>query len=100
MNAPRPDWHLDRRITGALAFAFVMQFGATVYWGASMAAQVETNETNNATNTRHVEGLNAGQREIAEALSGISAQMGFLLAQYGRLARRLDAGTADYGGGR
>ena len=94
------DWHIDRRITGALALVFLLQFGATVYWSASLAAQVETNETNISTNVRHVEGLTAGQREIAETLSTISAQMSFLLSQYSQLARRLDAGAAGYGGGR
>ena len=100
MNARRPDWHLDRRISVALIFAFVMQFGATVYWGASMAAQVATNEDNIATTTRHVEGLNAGQREIAEAQSGLSAQMGFLLGPYGQLDLRVDAGAGGMVGGR
>ena len=46
MTDRRSDWHIDRRITVVLILGFAMQFGATVYWGASMAAQVATNETN------------------------------------------------------
>ena len=93
-------WCRANSISIALAGVVAANAAGAAWWSASMAAQVGTNETNVATNTRHVEGLRAGQRGIAETLASLGAKMDSLMVQTAMMARRLDAGASGYGGGR
>ena len=75
-----------------LISAFLLQFGSTVYWVASIDIEVKSSRTEIIKNTRRIDELSRDANGVAVGLAGVRATLSALVTQVERLNNRLDNG--------
>lgn len=68
INKDEAKWHLDKRVPIALIVAILVQCGTGIWWGATMAARVDSNE-------RRIVQLEANSQKMADSFTTMNAQM-------------------------
>ncbi len=61
-------WHLDKRVPIALIVTIMLQCGAGIWWGATMAARLDNQE-------RRIESLENRGQKMSESFSNMNNQM-------------------------
>lgn len=89
MEQIQREWHLDRKVTLGLILAILLNAGSSVWWAASLNAQVLTQRKELDTHSAQIAQINNDRAEFGERLAKIEAGITYQTKVLDRVEDRL-----------
>ena len=89
MNAPRTEWHLDRKVTWGLILTVLLNISTSIWWAASLNSQVMNQQRLIDGQTAQIAVINAVQSGVGERLAKMEAGITYQTKSLDRIEEKL-----------